>query len=84
MKIKPVTRVNEMPAYRQQQRKQMPTRDAFEIVLELAKHSKKWNRRLDTRISPAVYQDSEEAIFIVEDYMNDLIKKELDKDARKQ
>ena len=36
MKIKPVTKVNEMPAYRQQQRKQMPTRDAFETVLDAA------------------------------------------------
>ena len=47
MKIKPVTKVNEMPAYRQQQRKQMPTRDTFEIALNIMARKKELKKSLD-------------------------------------
>lgn len=70
-----------MPAYRQQQRKQMPTRDAFETVLDAAAMMAESGDDFFHNINIKALI---EAIDIVEDYKNDLIRKELDKDARKQ
>ena len=72
MKIKPVTKVNEMAAYRQQQRKQMPTRDAFETVLDAAAMVAESGDDFFHNIN---HKALSEAIDIVEDFKNDLIRR---------